>query len=71
MIPPNILATCGEIKEESVFPIVIDKKTIVPEQNIIIKNAMIGTWIFRIPYVIPTPKPSKLTAMTKKKIGRI
>ncbi len=67
MIPPILLVNSGEMVERNAVPIVIAKKTTVPEQHIIMNIAGNGTLIFRSPYVIPTTKPSILSAVTKKK----
>lgn len=64
--PPIIFAVPGEINESSAVPMVMDANTIKPEQSIMIHKACIGTSTFRMPYVMPTPNPSRLTAITKK-----
>src|SRR5699024_4503719 len=65
MVPTSDYACYGDINELNTWPMVIDKRTVSPEQSMIINKPKNGTRICCMPYVIPTPNPSKLTAMTK------
>src|SRR5699024_11222111 len=65
ILAPTIWAESGDMIELSMVPIVMDPSTTNPEIVMMMASAENGTRILLTPYVIPTPNPSKLTAITK------
>ena len=66
ILPPIALATIGEKNTYMIRPMPIATKKVVHEQSEIMSNERSGIYTFRMPYVIPTVKPSMLTAKASK-----